>query len=89
MTGKCGAEIGAQSQIQGDDIQGLDKTDDGTYYVEVDLVEETAELKIADGGIIPFNDYEHNKVNVYVGTVQGGKQTDGIFFVPVIYKRLD
>lgn len=89
VTGKCGAEIGSQAQHQSDEIQGLDKTDDGTYYVEVDLVEETAELKIATGGNIPPNDFVHNKVNVYIGTVDDGIQTDGIFFVPCIYKRLD
>lgn len=70
-------------------ITGLGQTDDGVYYCEVDLQEETAVLKIAEGASVPLSDFENNKVNVFIGKVEDGKQVEGIYCIPVIYKRLD
>lgn len=67
-------------------IGGTDRTDDGSYWVEVDLKNETATIKLEDEIENKPIDLERNRVSVWIGEVKDGKQTHGLHINPVIYK---
>ena len=67
-------------------ISGCDKTDDGEYWVEVDLTKEEAEIKLADDVEVRGVNPEKNTVSICIGIVDDGIQTEGIHHHPVIYK---
>ena len=67
-------------------INGTGLTDDGEYYVEVNLKNETAEIKIAtDRGSIQ-DDATQSIIRLWIGTVEDGKLTSGLHYNPVAYK---
>lgn len=69
-----------------EEIAGCDLTDDGAYVVEVDLEKDKAEIKLVAEGTVPGVFPEENKIRLWIGTVEEGKQTKGIHHHPVIYK---
>ena len=72
--------------VKPNQIDGTDLTDDGEYYVEVDLRKETAEIKIAtDSGSI-VDDIPGSIVRIWIGTVAEGKLGAGLHYNPVVYK---
>lgn len=80
----CAVQIGVH--ILGDaSISDREQPDDGKYYCEVSVGGVTAKVKQGD---TPSNDLENNMVYFHVGTVKGGKQTDGIYSMPIIYTYL-
>ena len=84
----CRLQIGydASHACTGDSLK---QYADGVYYCEVDLLNETCELKRVDGdskGAIPPHDFANNKVNLFVGIVKEKKQTYSINCIPVAYK---
>ena len=60
----------------------------------MNLLAETAVLRRVSGGVgvgaasVPDHDFSNNKVNIYIGTVVDGVQTDGVYCIPVVYKYL-
>ena len=86
----CKIQVGLNCNV--DDkhgkISGTDLTDDGVYYVEVDVANECGEIKKSDFDQVPLSDLESNKVNIYVGKVKDGEQVDGIYCIPVVPKYL-
>lgn len=77
--------FGPQSNL----ITGTEQTDDGVYYVEVDLRKETGEIKRKEPGeLVPENDVMHDKVNISIGEVVEKKLTTCIDMIPVVYKYL-
>ena len=87
-------QIGYNCNVKDSSITGLDQTADGVYWAEVNLLTETAVLKhtVGEGEegptSIPDHDFRQNKINIYIGTVVDGVQTDGIYCIPVAYKYL-
>lgn len=72
-------------------IKGTSKTDDGQYFVKVNLsggADPVAEI-VAHGGR-PVINYEAGTVEIYIGTVSDGKldEDDAPHFNPVIWKYL-
>ena len=67
---------------------GLQQPSDGQYYAEINVDGETATVFKNESGQVPLDDLDAGKVYVYVGSVSGGKQNDGIYSIPVIYKYL-
>lgn len=64
-------------------ITGTDKTDDGSHYLEVNTLEGTAEIKVAN--VVPPHDPIHGIVCIGLGVVHNGKLTSGLHHNPVIY----
>ena len=52
---------------------------DGVYYVRVDCVDKTASL------VTTYDASDDTTKYIYVGTVQGGVQTDGIYTTPIVF----
>ena len=72
-------------------IKGTSKTDDGQYFVKVNLsdgADPVAEI-VTHGGF-PVINYEAGTVEIYIGTVSDGKldEDDAPHFNPVIWKYL-
>lgn len=86
----CRLQIGYDASFSEVECTGGLKTyEDGVYYAEVNLIDNTWELKRVDGddkSAIPPNDFDHSKVNVFVGIVEDEKQTYSINCIPVAYK---
>ena len=61
-------------------------TDDGSYYVKVNLRTEDLELVIEDS--YPLPDIENDTVYLYVGRVVDGVQAESICSMPVAYKNI-
>lgn len=60
---------------------GLDSTADGTYYLKVDI--STNEFTVTTSGS-SSNDGD-SVCRIYIGTVEDGEQTDGIYTMPIIW----
>ena len=87
----CRLQIGYDSSFTEKDCSGgLDHNEDGVYYAEVNLSDNTWEMKVNKNGKtrndVPPHDLLHNKVNVFVSIVDDKKQTYSINCIPVAYK---
>jgi len=74
-------------------ILGTDQCDDGSYYLEVVLANNTegresdaAEIKLAAVMDSTASDYIGGIIRIFIGTVKDGKLTDAPHFNPVVYK---
>ena len=74
-------------------ILGTDQCDDGRYYLEVVLANNTegresdaAEIKLAADMDSTASDYIGGIIRIFIGTVADGKLTDAPHFNPVVYK---
>ena len=74
-------------------IAGTDKCDDGDYYLEVTLANNTegresdaAEIKLAAEMDSTESDYIGGIIRIFIGSVADGKLTDAPHFNPVVYK---
>ena len=74
-------------------IHGTDQCDDGSYYLEVTLSNNTegrgsdaAEIKLAADMDSTESDYIGGIIRIFIGTVADGKLTDAPHFNPVVYK---
>ena len=74
-------------------ILGTDQRDDGDYYLEVVLANNTegresdaAEIKLAADMDSTASDYIGGIIRIFIGTVEDGKLTDAPHFNPVVYK---
>ena len=74
-------------------ILGTDQCDDGDYYLEVTLSNNTegresdaAEIKLAADMDSTASDYIGGIIRIFIGTVADGKLTDAPHFNPVVYK---
>jgi len=62
---------------------------DGDYYLKVDLGENEVEIVRIDADAQPtFEDIPNGILAVYIGTVENGEQTNGIYWAPVVYINL-
>ena len=74
-------------------ILGTDQCDDGSYYLEVVLANNTegresdaAEIKLAADMDSTASDYIGGIIRIFIGTVEDGKLTSAPHFNPVVYK---
>ena len=74
-------------------IAGTDKCDDGSYYLEVTLANNTegresdaAEIKLAADMDSTESDYIGGIIRIFIGTVADGKLVNAPHFNPVVYK---
>ena len=65
------------SYDHGEVIGGTDLCDDGLYFVEVNTIEKTAEIKIIDPSDNTGHDFDRGIVRIWIGTVEDGKMTHG------------
>ena len=93
----CRLQIGMNCTVASEDvfgeqdniITGTEQTEDGVYYVEVDLRKETGEIKRKElGETVPESDVMHDKVNISIGEVVEKKLITCIDMIPVVYKYL-
>lgn len=84
----CRLQVGYTKFLGDDQITGRDLCEDGVYYVEVNLKDETAEIKkAADGEDVPPIDIVNSLVRIPIGTVDDGVLTGApLDLVPVVYK---
>ena len=70
-------------------ISGLEQGEDGSYYVEIDVGAETAEVKrVPDGESPPDHDLDAGKVVFWIGDVRDGRQVGRLFQIPIVYLYL-
>lgn len=74
-------------------IHGTDQCDDGDYYLEVVLANNTvgrdsdaAEIKLAADMDSTASDYIGGVIRIFIGTVADGKLVNAPHFNPVVYK---
>lgn len=65
-------------------IANLSSTVDGDYYLKANLMTDALELVVSS--VQPDDDFVNSIVHTYIGTVQNGVQTRGIYQMPVLYK---
>ena len=94
----CRAQIGfdiwgSPDTSVGHIILGTDQCDDGNYYLEVTLANNTegresdaAEIKLAADMDSTRSDYIGGIIRIFIGTVEDGKLVDAPHFNPVVYK---
>ena len=84
----CRLQVGYTTFLDDALITGRDLCDDGTYYVEVNVKDETAEIKkAADGEGVPPMDIVNSLVRIPIGRVADGVlATPPLDLVPVVYK---
>ena len=83
----CRLQVGYTDFLDDSHIDGRDLCDDGVYYVEVDVENVTAEIKIADDGQVPPIDIEESLVRIPIGQVVDGALEDKpLDLVPVVYR---
>ena len=84
----CRLQVGYTTFLDDALITGRDLCDDGTYYVEVNVKAETAEIKkAADGEGVPPMDIVNSLVRIPIGRIADGVlATPPLDLVPVVYK---
>ena len=76
-------QLGTNTAYQ---VSNTSQTGDGVYYVQVSFTGNGASAALVKGLAVPAN--SDTVLNFYVGTVSGGKQTHGIYAMPVCYTYL-
>ena len=69
-------QIGYQVFTNPSRFTGLGSTSDGSYYLSVDVLQNTLTVTTSPSSQLP---------SVYIGQVANGEQTDGIYTMPIIF----
>lgn len=84
----CSLQVGMHA-VPESSISGREQGEDGSYYVEIDVGAETAEVKrVPDGESLPDHDLDAGNVVFWVGKVLDGRQVGRIFQIPIVYLYL-